>query len=381
MSVSIVTFANLGKKRNLKTADILPAIELFERKGVLRQVLCQLHSGLQLRHVQGAFPAYVRFPIRLFEKVSGIAIPRPVIDTIFDFFAALKLMPQKVVFLHGGHALPLTFRRARNKGSVVVDITVTAHPNANRRLEEEEHALLGLGELKGAFYEMSVRGAHCNEFDYVVAISDFVRITYIEEGFPSERIFTALPDIDIQRFTPQGRSDPTFRVLYMAFTTPLKGLQYLLDAWDSLELPNAELVLVGGYGSMPSSLKDEYDSRIRESKNTRWVGGSIAPEEYYRQASVLVFPSLTEGFGRVTLEAMACGIPVITTENARGIVEDGKTGFVVPIRDATAIREKIEYLYRNKDIAAAMGVEARKAVESKKPFDQSLFEIYKEILK
>ena len=132
---------------------------------------------------------------------------------------------------------------------------------------------------------------------------------------------------------------------------------------------------------MPSSLKDEYDSRIRESKNTRWVGGSIAPEEYYRQASVLVFPSLTEGFGRVTLEAMACGIPVITTENARGIVEDGKTGFVVPIRDATAIREKIEYLYRNKDIAAAMGVEARKAVESKKPFDQSLFEIYKEILK
>jgi alpha-maltose-1-phosphate synthase len=94
-----------------------------------------------------------------------------------------------------------------------------------------------------------------------------------------------------------------------------------------------------------------------------------------------VFPSLTEGFGRVTLEAMACGIPVITTENARGIVEDGKTGFVVPIRDAKALAEKIQYLYDNREIASEMGRQARLAVEKKKPFGEAVYEIYQEILK
>ena len=95
----------------------------------------------------------------------------------------------------------------------------------------------------------------------------------------------------------------------------------------------------------------------------------------------MVFASLTEGFGRVTLEAMASGIPVVTTENARGIVEDGKTGFVVPIRDAEAIAEKIQYLYDHRDILKEMGKEARKAVENKKPFGKAVYEIYEEILK
>ena len=93
------------------------------------------------------------------------------------------------------------------------------------------------------------------------------------------------------------------------------------------------------------------------------------------------FPSLTEGFGRVTLEAMACGVPVITTENARGIVEDGKSGFVVPIRDARALGEKIEYLYSNRDAASRMGGEARASVERKEPFGKAVFRVYEEAMR
>ena len=167
----------------------------------------------------------------------------------------------------------------------------------------------------------------------------------------------------------------------MAYTAQLKGLHYLLEAWNALNLSNAELVLVGGYGDMPIELKRRYDASISRNSTIRWAGGSLAPEDHYHVSDTLVFPSLSEGFGKVTLEAMACGLPVITTENAKGIVEDGKTGFVVPIRDANALKEKIEYLYNHRDIAEQMGREARRAVEQKRPFGEAVYEIYQEILR
>ena len=131
---------------------------------------------------------------------------------------------------------------------------------------------------------------------------------------------------------------------------------------------------------MPEELEKQYRDIISSDERISWVINTNEPEAYYHKASVLVFPSLTEGFGRVTLEAMACGIPVITTVNARGIVEDGKTGFVVPIRDASAIREKLEYLYNNQDVARKMGGDARVAVEQKKSFGEAVYEICQNIL-
>ena len=77
---------------------------------------------------------------------------------------------------------------------------------------------------------------------------------------------------------------------------------------------------------------------------------------------------------------MACGVPVITTENAKGIVEDGETGFIVPIRDPEAIREKIEFLYNNPDVREKMGRKARKAVLEKESFADQVYGIYQEIL-
>jgi glycosyltransferase involved in cell wall biosynthesis len=222
-----------------------------------------------------------------------------------------------------------------------------------------------------------------NEFNYVIALSEFVKESYVQKGFPIENIFVAVPDIDVQRFSPKLNfyAKRPFNILYVAHTQPLKGLHYLLDAWKNFKDADATLTIVGGFAAMPETLKQKYMSQIESDERITYIADTQEPEKYYHDASLLVFPSLTEGFGRVTLEAMACGIPVITTENARGIVEDGKTGFVVPIRSAEQIREKIEFLYHNPEIREQMGREARKAVEQKKPFGEAVYEIYQEILK
>jgi glycosyltransferase involved in cell wall biosynthesis len=82
---------------------------------------------------------------------------------------------------------------------------------------------------------------------------------------------------------------------------------------------------------------------------------------YYSNSSVFVLPSLADSFALVVLEAMACGVPVIVTENtgSKEVFRDGVDGFVVPIRDVEAIKEKILFLYENRDVCQAMGEAAR----------------------
>jgi glycosyltransferase involved in cell wall biosynthesis len=71
---------------------------------------------------------------------------------------------------------------------------------------------------------------------------------------------------------------------------------------------------------------------------------------------VLVLPSISEGFGLVILEALSCGLPVVTTRNSGGpeVVRDGREGYFVPIRSAEAIAEKLELLARDPALLESM---------------------------
>jgi starch synthase len=86
--------------------------------------------------------------------------------------------------------------------------------------------------------------------------------------------------------------------------------------------------------------------------------------ELYRTASVFAFPSSEDGFGMVVTEAMACGLPVIISENvgAKDIVRQGVDGFILPIRDADQIAEKLAYLYTNPHVRHQMGLAAQERV-------------------
>ncbi|HIE58654.1 MAG TPA: glycosyltransferase, partial [Hydrogenothermaceae bacterium] len=88
--------------------------------------------------------------------------------------------------------------------------------------------------------------------------------------------------------------------------------------------------------------------------------------KYYSQGSIFVLPSLEEGFAMVQFQAMACGLPLICTTNTGGedlITKNGEEGFVIPIRNVEAIKEKILYLYNNQNICKDMGQKAKKKIE------------------
>ena len=93
------------------------------------------------------------------------------------------------------------------------------------------------------------------------------------------------------------------------------------------------------------------------------AGHASDPQRFYSQASVFVLPSVEEGSALVSYEAMACGRPIIVTQNVGSVARDGIDGFVIPIRNVDALKEKILFFYEHPDKITEMGVNARKRAE------------------
>jgi glycosyltransferase involved in cell wall biosynthesis len=137
------------------------------------------------------------------------------------------------------------------------------------------------------------------------------------------------------------RSTPSaVRFVYAGTLAMHKGVQHLLDAWRMLRPSHAELHLYGGV-ELPERIFDRCGDNIflhgRVDQERLWVA--------YQTGTVLVFPTLYDGFGLVVSEALSRGLPVITTSNAGAaeLIDEGATGFVVPPSDASALAERIEW--------------------------------------
>jgi glycosyltransferase involved in cell wall biosynthesis len=153
-----------------------------------------------------------------------------------------------------------------------------------------------------------------------------------------------------------------FRVCFVGRVEIAKGLPYLLQAWNQLELPNAELVLVG-------EVAEEMQPFLKRwaLPNVRVTGLLPAAEvaEWYRQSHLLAFPSVNEGLARAVFEAMASGLPVVATDlsGAEDCINPGVEGNVVPARSVEALAAAILWHSKNAEAAAEMGKAARARIE------------------
>lgn len=97
-------------------------------------------------------------------------------------------------------------------------------------------------------------------------------------------------------------------------------------------------------------------------------------EEYWRSADIFVFPTLNEAFGLVLLEAMEHGLPCVGTDEGgiNDIIDNGKTGFLVPSRDAESLSESIGKLLNDSCMREKMGDRGRRVFEQR--YTQDFFE-------
>lgn len=190
--------------------------------------------------------------------------------------------------------------------------------------------------------------------EIILCGSEFVREAIKDCGGPGDRTHVVPYGVDIS-FIPKKKETPTsspLRVLTIGSIGLRKGSPYVLEAARQLK-GRAVFRMVGGL-----NINIEAQSQLNDHVE---LIGTIPRTEIlsqYAWADVFLLPSLCEGSATVTYEALAAGLPVICTANTGSVVRDSIDGFIVPIRNSSAIIEKLELLALNPELRYEMGQNA-----------------------
>lgn len=183
--------------------------------------------------------------------------------------------------------------------------------------------------------------------------------------------FPAWTDFDLFSSNRRTNAEGPPIILFAGTVTPLKGVHVLLDAFAavSANIPGVRLHIAGLAGDA------RYRRQLSAQAERLGVHGAMRFLGYLTQrdlasemagATVLVLPSLSEALGRVLLEAMASGIPVIGSRvgGIPDLIVDGQTGFLVPPGDAAALAVRLRWILTHPGEAYRMGQAARRHAQS-----------------
>jgi D-inositol-3-phosphate glycosyltransferase len=201
---------------------------------------------------------------------------------------------------------------------------------------------------------------------------------------PSEKMEIIPPGVDTSKFYPIpadeakeviGISPKDRMLLFVGRIEPLKGVDVLMQAISRLH-KNKEiegcphyLVIVGGNVDAEGCDMDNEMKRLmtlRSDLDLKDLVVFLGKRDqdtlpyYYSAAEIVIMPSHYESFGMVALEAMACGTPVIASQvgGLAYLVQDGKTGFVIPHNEPDLLSDKIRELVCNEELRIQMGKNA-----------------------
>jgi len=191
----------------------------------------------------------------------------------------------------------------------------------------------------------------------------------LEKWSPAKSIVRFPAWTDMEVFLGAGAEEKEYfsqKILYAGVLTPQKSVHHLIGAFAAIaaEFPDAELTLVGRAQNeiYTAELKRQV---IGTGQSDRVRFATPLPQAdlalWMKNAAVLVLPSISEGFGRVIIEAMAAATPVIGSDvgGIPEIIKDGDNGFLVPPGDERGLAEKLRWILKNPHQARRMGRRAR----------------------
>jgi glycosyltransferase involved in cell wall biosynthesis len=168
------------------------------------------------------------------------------------------------------------------------------------------------------------------------------------KGFDEKKLIITPYGVNLNNFYSKEKKDNIFRFIYVGTLSVRKGLWYTLKAFNELNLPNSELILVGLVDVNFLPILKEFTSNKKIKVFNHISQNKLV--EFYNISDVFVISSIEDGFAMVILQALACGLPVICSENSGGseLIQNGINGYVVPIRNIDELKKKMNFLYEDK---------------------------------
>ncbi len=196
----------------------------------------------------------------------------------------------------------------------------------------------------------------------IVVASTFTMNTLVDNGIPNAKIFINPYGVDSNSFKPLNiKNRKPIKFLFLGIVDARKGVPFLLEVWNSIEIADATLTLIGPILEKTRTYIERHYKNIE-------IFGAVSFHDLkgiLPTYDVLVFPSFFEGFGLVIPEAMACGMPVITTNAtcAHDIFQNQIEGIIIDSGSNEMLKDAILFFIQNPEKIGEMGLMARKKVE------------------
>jgi glycosyltransferase involved in cell wall biosynthesis len=276
----------------------------------------------------------------------------------FDGWVAKKLRSSSSrVFCGTETCTEKSFATAGERGIIRVLDCPQWHPASLKRVLDEGARRIGLREPKPLDTPAMARrkGREFESAEWLLVYSDAHRLSFEQAGIPAAQIFQCPLWVDQTLWHPEprpGSVTKTLRVIFAGSVNLRKGVFFLLEAIKQCT-KTVELTLAG-------PINEEGHSILRKTRVPyRAVGvqTKTALRRLYATHDILVLPSLADSFGFVALEAMACGLPVIVTQNCGVPVPD--PSWRVPVMDCETIARRLEHYAENREALERDGLLAQ----------------------
>jgi glycosyltransferase involved in cell wall biosynthesis len=303
---------------------------------------------------------------------------RPLRKGFFDYISSKIIFRRGCDVFHGWNNQSLRSIKAAHKiGAKTILECGSTHRFFREKILHEEYERFGIKYREPPGYARNSSLEEIFLSDYIFLPSEFTKRTFVNAGVNKNKLFVITRGVDLERFIPVRKKDNNFRVLFVGRISLRKGIQYLLEAWKRLNLKDAELVLAGSIDDNIKPILAKYNN----VENIVFKGFLKDITMVYKESTIFVFPSLEEGSAKVTYEALAAGLPVVTTENSGSVVRNGLDGFIIPIRDTKAIMEKITYFYENPKMIDIMSSNALENIKQYtwQRYRENIIEIYNKL--
>ncbi len=282
----------------------------------------------------------------------------------FDHFVTRELRgekrPDALIALSGSSLT--AGRRVQAEGGVFVCDRGSSHQRFQQELLAEEHEHWGLPRHRADDRDTRREEEIYAVADAITVPSTFAARSFTAMGVSNGKIHTIPYGVRLESFIGQGKpSRDCFEVLFAGAVGLRKGFPYLLQAFSALSLPNKRLRVAGAVQADVQLLLDKLPQA-----GVEYLGP--VPQrrliELMSTSHVMVLPSIEEGLALVQGQALACGCPVVASTNtgAEDLFIDGVEGFIVPIRDPDALRDRMQRLADEPQLQQEMSAAALRRV-------------------
>ena len=265
--------------------------------------------------------------------------------------------------------------------------SIIDHSSLHYKSEYEAHQIeserWGLKNYKkiGLNWRIKTLNDELEFADYIVSPSKLAMNSLVKNGANPKKIFINHLGVDLSKFYAKEKKQISrFRIVYAGGVNYAKGVLILLEAFSTINLSDVELLIIGNKNRDKKFLQ-LFDKLL--TKNVNYLPAVSQAElcNHFNNSDVFVSPSISDGFGMIVPQAMACALPIIVSSNvgAKEIINEGKNGFIVPVHNSKKLAEKIKFLYENRDIAKSMGEYAKQTIKENYSW-KKYFDNYEKIL-